>query len=231
MLFGMGEQFVNTVPTEEELGITVRGVTWEEFRGYTDEQVRELQRALAATVLEDMDQEAACPPMTEEDHEAADAARWVTLGEALNFAQFVDWRRHGVPDRAVTLDELEGHLRFLVEERMVASMIAGEAMYGRLPPEYERLPEQARAATYSLFAYFNEFREPYEQLWVDDESLYDTIGLEAEEIAELIVRDILEPLGDNPAVNRTYLLSRPYYEYWLAGKYGPRPGELGQVEL
>jgi hypothetical protein len=208
----MREELLAEVPSAEQLADTFMGYTWEQFKALSDEEIATIGKAyfdeaMAAT-------EAPIKKgteWTEEELTAQDETHWEYTKGALVFNRFADWRRHGIPDRNVTRSDVMEYIGDLIRARVEA-----DPTYGRLTPEQSKLlPDHVRRLIGHVLGYFNEMRDPFDYYTIDDYSLSVTLGFESTDIAKLVENQVLQQVGTDPIANNVYLLTEPYYNYWL----------------
>ncbi len=170
---------------------TILGVTFDEFKAYTDEQVA----ALRERVLEEAQK------AREQDEDSLEG-----MSNAIALSDFRSWRKFGVPDREVTEWDVA---QFMTSH--IQAKLAADPDYGNLPTEYvEEYTDEQRQLVNGLSQYFAEMREPFEYLTLDDYSLGTTLGFSDEQIDWLTSEGILLPSETISFFGRRYTLSNAY---------------------
>jgi hypothetical protein len=206
----MTEQYVVEIPSDETLNARVNGLTFTEFKTLTDEQVRDVAKEMHDRHDEVLRAQVADPEWMSGQKPSSQGS-WDNLAETFQFTQFSSWRRHGVPDRNVSREDLRGYMSDLVAARKQA-----DPNYGKLQPEqYEDLPETVDRAIEGVFDYFYHMRAPFEYPYIDVYSLGSTLGIEAPVVAELTNRNVLREIGNQAMVGVTYILAEPYQSHWF----------------
>lgn len=190
----MSERF-----TPKGIDQTILGVTFEEFRNYSDEEVAMFrERVLAAGQ--------AARDLNEDDNNG--------LMDVFRLGDFKAWRTYGVPDREVSEWDVEEYMTSLI-----AAKLADDPTYGKLPDEYHEFSEDQQLVVNSLSQYFAEMREPFEYLTLDDYSLSNTLGLSDEQIDWLTNQGILLPSETVGYFGHQYTLSNTYTRAMHASYY------------
>jgi len=193
----MTEIYDTSIPRPEELNETLRGMTFEEFKALSDDDVRALSEQILAEQLEHT---------TLFDDEADHA-----LSEALAWHNFSTWRKYGIPDRNVSQAELRERMSDLTQVRQRA-----DPDYGTLRPEQlEGLPDRERQIIEGVFDYLAFMVPVYEPAVVTDRTLFDELEVEKEDITALLGRGVLTAIGMNSLSGNEYLLEGSYYAHWL----------------
>lgn len=204
------------IPTEDELNETFQGMTFEEFKGLSDEEVEKIISRWKAEDKPDA--------ITDGNGKVTNDEYWVTFNETFTLSRFNTWRQYGVPDRNVTYDEVLGHLETMVEYRKDK-----DPDYGGLKPEqFQNLPQEDRQTIAHLFDYFFEMREPYVSCVIDDYSLFRTLGFEEADVERINELKILEHVTVSPLVGNVYELAQPYYDCWLVQILTERNSDASQ---
>lgn len=218
----MAEQYINKPPTEAELALEVRGVTYGQFSSMTEEAIHALSDKLAETAI--VAAHASLPHAIDINTTDAELEVDAILQGALQaasdselaiFRQFRLWRRFGIPDRTVTYSDMHAYMRTQVASRQEIN-----PNYGAKPKNFTGLDEEDKATVNTVLGYVQQMREPFEYPRIDTYALKRTLGLDSRDIERLVYNGVLAPGGEDPTYGPTYLLHGAYYDYWLVYNYG-----------
>lgn len=209
----MSENYVTQIPSSEELNAEYRGIAWQDFINLTDDQVNQLLQEREAELLQKI--ESLPNPTALVDVNDLDSEFWITHREVRVFENFTTWKKYGIPDRNVTYDELMVRM-----EDSVRSLLSNDPDFGLLNnDQYSKLTEKDKAMIHNLYSYFDTMRDPFEYLVIDDYSLYETLGMQKADVESLLTNQVLQHIGESPLVANLYMLTEPFYDGWLVGKF------------
>lgn len=203
-------------PPEEELNATVNGLTFEQFKVLSDEEVQ----AAWDSYRQEFDEVNIGWPSEGETETPEAQAFFAAWDKGSVLKNFMRWRIWGVPDRDMTHDEVMEYLGETVE-----AMRARDPEFGAEPAGYKDLEDDEKRAVMFLFEYFDDHRAPYEPIGVDEYSLLQSLGFKEENVQALIDKGILEPTGSYTGLDlmeyKTYGLAQQYATCWMARYFPP----------
>jgi len=206
----MNIEYDTAIPTDEALGRTLRGMTFDKFKVLDNEGVEDLQQQL----LESIHAKAAKSEYTVPDADGRlRLPDFVDEYEELStFRDFYMWKTYGVPDRNLTRDDVIDYMADLVAARQERNVEYGRLTRGQVAA----LPQDASAALGPLLRYFLDRRRAYEYPDVDSSTLLDTLELDPLQVAKLVASNVLTQF-DPIRAPHVYELQSPYYDHWLVG--------------
>lgn len=198
-------------PSEDELSSGYYGLSFDEFKMLSDEDVETLRQQARSKWLE------ACENSTGFE----DEAWWAARKQVDRFVQFMDWRVHGVPDRDISKKEFLERMYHYADTRREAN-----PEYGQLSVEdFSHLTDSEHELTGWVF----------EDIWADGEQyvgqpivrrggyidhVIDRVGVTYD---DLVDKEILEHAELPASVlfdrSRAYVLIGKFAAYMITKRY------------
>ena len=198
-------EFYIKAPTPEELSVTYNGMTFEEFRLLDDDVVWDLRLQAHEQWIEDCKR-----TDSPEDPESMQA-----YDKMLLLNNFVYWRRYGVPDRDMTIEEYQKRVRFEIEFRK-----SKDPEYGKLQKEdieHLSINEQELAFLLLEVADTSDNEQPVVRVYED---AVERLGVTYDTLVEKGILEAYEvPASPMFASHRRYILAGKFADHAFVNRF------------
>ncbi|MDB5185203.1 MAG: hypothetical protein JWN38_1011 [Candidatus Saccharibacteria bacterium] len=196
------------IPSAERLEATYDGLTYGDFKQLDDAAVDAIWESHRANA------DYSWLQIEPEDRVVEASSDTPTPPKGGNtLRDFTRWRQFGIPDRVVTWQDIQEYAIDAADAKRSAN-----ATWGTIPAShFEGWNQNDYASVKFILDYCYQMRSLTEQPAIDTYSLYDTIGLTREDVAAMVEKGVLNPMGGEAS----YIGPDDtiYHNYYLGGIY------------
>jgi len=200
------------VPTPEEIGAQYQGLTYEAFRQLPDKDVEQLRQGFNEQLGQ-----------TKVFESNADGDMWFSepgmaiMEEREVLENFTKWRKHGIPDRELSRDDIKAYAIDALQGRRNKA-----PEYGTIPgSHFEGWTKDEREAAKGILWYCYQGRGVSKPPFIDTHSLGDILEGDNQLLDAMIDKGVLLPVPeggyDSPDGRQdVFYLGRPYLDNFFA---------------